>query len=165
MACMNLQERAKLFADNCCTVSCYVFIGSCAWEDFACKQQKDREELMLYDLFQIRIHNMGVLEDGYVQDPYEVLGYVSGSTKWQVTKRDVTSMADTGGELCIGQYVYKDKGHFVVIYKNEVIYDPIGKSEIVKKGNLFDVRFVKFDGTLFVPVIKEACTIVETVHN
>ena len=77
-----------------------------------------------------------------VLNPVKLMTGVS-ERKYNVTKKDITSLDDLGGKWAAVRFDYNGNGHWVLFHGKEMVYNSLENSNCFKYGKMTTARIIE----------------------
>ena len=139
---MKTQDWFKMVGESCCLIACYSFCSCCSFSESWVLTEQQIDEAITKDVWFVYNDGTYLDKNNNCIDGYAVLRDLSGFNKWSIDVKPITDLSDTEGRLAIVQYDNGKFSHNVVVYKNEIVYNPLSMSNCVNHGKPTKARLI-----------------------
>jgi hypothetical protein len=141
---MHLQDKLIHTANNLCLAIDYLYAGFHSIADEAERNPEFIEIAVATVLISGLIEDREVLdESGFVNDAEKLL-YKATSHKFNVTKRNITSIKELPlDKYVVVNYEFNNHNHWVLFYGQTLLYNPMEQSVCYKYGKPTECRIIE----------------------
>ena len=140
---MKLQDKFIILGKWSCLAQCYLMK---ALLDEASEEEKtntDFLEVAMTSALIMAFNDKTILDDECtVLNPVKLMTGVS-ERKYNVTKKDITSLDDLGGKWAVVRFDYNGNGHWVLFHGKEMVYNSLENSNCFKYGKMTTARIIE----------------------
>lgn len=138
-----LQDKFIILGKWSCLAQCYLMK---ALLDEASEEEKtntDFLEVAMTSALIMAFNDKTILDDECtVLNPVKLMAGVS-ERKYNVTKKDITSLDDLDGKWAAVRFDYNRNGHWVLFHGKEMVYDSLENSNCFKYGKMTTARIIE----------------------
>lgn len=137
---MKLQDKFIILGKWSCLAQCYLMK---ALLDEAAPEEEPFLEIALASALVVAFDDKTILDDECtVLNPVKLMAGVS-ERKYNVTKKDITSLDDLGGKWAAVRFDYNRNGHWVLFHGKEMVYNSLENSNCFKYGKMTTARIIE----------------------
>lgn len=139
---MKTQDFFRKISETCCLIACYSFCSCCSYSEIFDIKEKRLDDMITQDVYFIYYNGSYLDKNNNCIDGYAVLRDLSGYNRWSIDVKQIAKLEDTGGKLAVVEYAHNNNVHNVVVFNNEIIYNPLSMSVCVNHGKPVKARII-----------------------